>query len=287
MDPFTTGQTERLGKVLVAGHYCHDTIVDKDGTEHTALGGAAAYASAILSALEVDFLVVAKAGDDFRYGSLVANPPRLVPGSRTTAFLEDYRGSERAGTLLSFAPAIEPADLGEDRCAVGIACGIAGEIGASTLARLRDLSQIAIGDAQAFVRGFDAGGRVFHREPDPEIRAGIDRLDWLKLSRSEAAVLHPRTLRCGTLVTDGEHGCVMVQEGRETRVPAFPTREVDPTGAGDCFLAGFAVGLLRGWDPVESARLGAYCGALAVAQRGVPRLTTGDFAAFSAAGRSR
>jgi 1D-myo-inositol 3-kinase len=265
--------------VLFAGHYCHDTIFDRDGTQRTELGGAAAYASAVLLAARVDFRVAALVGDDFRY--VVAKQPRIVAGARTTAYVEDYRGEERKGTLLAAAPALEPDDLGETRCQVGMACAIAGEIGAETLARLRELSAILIGDAQGFVRGFDAQGCVFHREPTPALRAQLDRFDWLKLSRSEAEALDTLSLRCGAIVTDGDRGCFILREGRETHVPAFPASEVDPTGAGDCFLAGFALGLLRGWDAMEAARFANFCGALAVARAGVPRLRPDDLAAFT------
>jgi 1D-myo-inositol 3-kinase len=267
-------------EVLFAGHYCHDTIVDKDGTQRTGLGGAAAYASAVLLAARVDFRVAAFVGDDFRY--VVPKPPRVVAGARTTVFIEDYRGADRTGTLVSAAPPLEPDDLGDARCQVGMACAIAGEIGAGTLERLRELSGILIADAQGFVRGFDAQGRVFHRAPEPALRQQIDRLDWLKLSRSETEELDARALRCGAIVTDGDRGCLVLWEGREVQVPAFTANELDPTGAGDCFLAGFAVGLLRGRDPIEAARFASFCGALAVAQAGVPRLRPEDLAAFSA-----
>jgi 1D-myo-inositol 3-kinase len=267
-------------EVLFAGHYCHDTIVDKDGTQRTGLGGAAAYASAVLLAARVDFRVSALVGDDFRY--VVPKPPRVVAGARTTVFIEDYRGDDRTGTLVSAAPPLEPDDLGDARCQVGMACAIAGEIGTGTLERLRELSGILIADAQGFVRGFDAQGRVFHRAPEPALRQQIDRLDWLKLSRSETEALDPRALRCGAIVTDGDRGCLVLWEGREVQVPAFTANELDPTGAGDCFLAGFAVGLLRGRDPIEAARFASFCGALAVAQAGVPRLRPEDLAAFSA-----
>jgi sugar/nucleoside kinase (ribokinase family) len=39
---------------------------------------------------------------------------------------------------------------------------------------------------------------------------------------------------------------------------------------------------LRGWDPGRAARFGAFCGALAVEQHGVPRLTREDFERFRA-----
>src|SRR5256885_381320 len=136
----------------LVGHYCHDTIVAKDGTGRLALGGPPARASAVLSALGCAFDVVAKVGDDFRYAALAPRPARIVRGRLTTAFVDDYRSTERAGTVVAAAPAIDPGDLGDAPCRIGMALGIAAEIGPQTLGRLRELSQIALGDAQAFVR---------------------------------------------------------------------------------------------------------------------------------------
>ncbi len=60
----------------------------------------------------------------------------------------------------------------------------------------------------------------------------------------------------------GRLGCtVYTPEGRED-VPAFSVEEVDPTGAGDCFDAGFLCGRLEGRSLEESARLAAAVGAL-------------------------
>jgi 1D-myo-inositol 3-kinase len=270
--------------VLLVGHYCHDTVIAPDGTPRFLLGGASAHASAVLAPLGVDLHVVAKVGDDFRYHDSVARPPLVVHGARTTAFVDDYRGADRIGTVVAAAPPIDPADLGDASCRIGMACGIVGEIDPDTLARLRDLSGIVVADAQAFVRRVDPdGGSVRTVPPAPSLRAEIDRLDWLKLSRSETAALDPSTLkRCAAIVTDGDRGSILLQNGRETRIPAFPAREVDPTGAGDCYLAGFVWGLLRGWQPERAALFGSFCGALAVSQHGVPRLTLADLDAFSA-----
>jgi sugar/nucleoside kinase (ribokinase family) len=50
----------------------------------------------------------------------------------------------------------------------------------------------------------------------------------------------------------------------EIRVPAFATSVVDSTGCGDAYCAGFITGLLRGWDLLESARLGTAAAALVI-----------------------
>jgi sugar/nucleoside kinase (ribokinase family) len=60
----------------------------------------------------------------------------------------------------------------------------------------------------------------------------------------------------------GSRGCAVYSPDDRITVPAFRVREVDPTGSGDCFDAGFLCGQLQGKDPRESARMAAAVGAL-------------------------
>src|SRR5229473_323379 len=96
-------------EVVVAGNYSHDTLLGAE--ERSELGGSAAYVSAILRAAGVDFAVVANVGDDFRYADLVP-PARVIPGARTTSFVDDYRTGERIATLHAAAPAFAGAARG-------------------------------------------------------------------------------------------------------------------------------------------------------------------------------
>ncbi len=67
----------------------------------------------------------------------------------------------------------------------------------------------------------------------------------------------------------GEKGSYMLAEsGEEIRVPAFKTKVVDTTGAGDAFCAGFIKGLSMGSDLKEALRLGNAAGAAAVTALG-------------------
>jgi sugar/nucleoside kinase (ribokinase family) len=70
---------------------------------------------------------------------------------------------------------------------------------------------------------------------------------------------HPLDL---IVLKQGSRGCSVL--GREERidVPAFRVREVDPTGAGDCFDAGFVCGLIEGRDAAGAAALASAVGAL-------------------------
>ncbi len=60
----------------------------------------------------------------------------------------------------------------------------------------------------------------------------------------------------------GSKGCTVFSAGSRIDVPALKIREVDPTGAGDCFDAGFLCGQLEGRGPEESARMASAVGAL-------------------------
>ncbi len=66
----------------------------------------------------------------------------------------------------------------------------------------------------------------------------------------------------------GKQGCTVFTRTKQIDAPAFPIEEVDPTGAGDCFDAGFLCGLLEGTPLAECARTAAAAGALNAAAFG-------------------
>ena len=67
--------------------------------------------------------------------------------------------------------------------------------------------------------------------------------------------LHERG--CGIVVVKlGEKGSYVFGEGEEAYVPSYRVKVVDTSGAGDCWVAGFLAGQLRGGSLVESARFG-------------------------------
>jgi sugar/nucleoside kinase (ribokinase family) len=70
------------------------------------------------------------------------------------------------------------------------------------------------------------------------------------------------------IVTQGKDGCTVYTRDGAQHVPGFAVQEVDPTGAGDCFDAGFLIRWLKGASPVEAARFANACGALAVTAQG-------------------
>jgi sugar/nucleoside kinase (ribokinase family) len=66
----------------------------------------------------------------------------------------------------------------------------------------------------------------------------------------------------------GAQGCRIWSEGSAIDVPAFAVEEIDPTGAGDSFSAGFTVALLEGMPLAAAGRFANAVGALAVTKKG-------------------
>jgi sugar/nucleoside kinase (ribokinase family) len=70
------------------------------------------------------------------------------------------------------------------------------------------------------------------------------------------------------VVTHGKVGCTIYTHETTQPIPGYTVEEVDPTGAGDCFDAGFLVRWLAGDTLADAGRFANACGALAVTERG-------------------
>lgn len=68
------------------------------------------------------------------------------------------------------------------------------------------------------------------------------------------------------IVKCGERGQLLYdsQSKRRWEIPAYPTRLVDPTGAGDAFCGGFLVGYRKDYDPLEGVLYGNISASLAI-----------------------
>jgi 5-dehydro-2-deoxygluconokinase len=86
----------------------------------------------------------------------------------------------------------------------------------------------------------------------------------------EAAAGEPRALLelgVRTLVLKrGEHGVLLLDDGREVEVPGHPVEVVNGLGAGDAFIAAFVQSLHSGRPLEEAARRGSVAGAMVASQ---------------------
>lgn len=125
------------------------------------------------------------------------------------------------------------------------------------------------------------------------------KVDILLLSLDEAAALtetrkpleaFSRLRKAGArevVLKLGKQGCMIAEDGTPVVVPSFSVRNVDSTGAGDAFLAGFLQARLRGWSAAEGALAANAAGALAASIVGAGENLPGerDIAAFLRARR--
>jgi sugar/nucleoside kinase (ribokinase family) len=91
---------------------------------------------------------------------------------------------------------------------------------------------------------------------------GLDDLD------AAASRLLERPPMETIVVKRGSRGCTVYTKDGKLDVPSYKVREVDPTGAGDCFDAGFLCGLLSNLSIRECAEIASAAGALNAAAFG-------------------
>ena len=138
--------------------------------------------------------------------------------------------------------------------------------------RARDLAAAAI----PFV--FDPGQGLPMFDGD-DLRAFIAQATWVTVNDYEAKMLTDRvgqdlaTLSRshlkGIVVTLGDQGCEVWQQGERTHVPGVTaTAVVDPTGCGDAFRGALMYGLELGWPLVDCVKLGNRIGAVKIAYHG-------------------
>jgi ribokinase len=139
---------------------------------------------------------------------------------------------------------------------------------------------------RAFDLAREAGVPILFN-PAPAIRLDPDMLsvDYLVVNETEAALIADlpvgsrleaeaaaRTLlQSGArhvLLTLGADGAIVADETGLRHYPAFPTRVVDTTAAGDTFIGGLATGLIEGMTLDQAVRLGMAASALCVSRPG-------------------
>ena len=262
--------------MLVVGHLVVDTIIHP-GWSGTYVGGVPTYASMTALRMGLDVQVCSRVGWDFpdeyavwlARSGLGVDAVRRVEESPTTRFLLDYRHEPRRLRLLSRCTDIQPEDLPHGGFDVAVAGPVANEVPREVVSELREKADLVAGTLQGFVRRFGRDGSVtVSRWMDPEILGNLDvasaSLDELLKALGAERVWEALELLTSrgvevAVATMGDEGAAILAGGRRILVPAYRLgEEVDPTGAGDSFIAAFLSEYVRGEEP-------KWCGAVASA----------------------
>ena len=94
--------------------------------------------------------------------------------------------------------------------------------------------------------------------------AGGGLRDPLKMAEAIRARYGSRAV----IITDGERGCAIAARETALRIPAYRTRQIDATGAGDAFMGALLAGLRWGLSWEAIGRLGNAAGAVCITRLG-------------------
>jgi sugar/nucleoside kinase (ribokinase family) len=282
---------------LLIGHLTKDLVAERDPGEAGAStrptdvaawrpGGTALYAGITAHRL------------GRRVGIVTRHGPDLASLTELNG-IQVHRGPSRATTTFAFAPSghrelrlvargtdISAADVPEEWQHTPIV-HLAPVIGDVPLSMANAFRASWIGaTAQGWLRRLASGASA----PASPHRASAESFDATKLASLNAVVLSeddladwpgpPPALSAESLaervpllvVTRGERGSTVFHQGRTFHIPAFPAREVDPTGAGDVFAASFFIRFAETSDPLESARFASCVAAFSVEGVGISHI---------------
>lgn len=124
---------------------------------------------------------------------------------------------------------------------------------------------------------YDIGQQVSNCSNE-DVRAGVEAAELLIVNDYEMGVIEKKTgwsldeIRNkvkNVVVTLGEHGAVVYENGTQEKVEAVAGLEVvDPTGAGDAFRAGFLFGFIQGVSASFCAKFGCVTASFCVEHHG-------------------
>jgi len=262
--------------IAIVGHLAIDHIFVEEATYSPTVGGVPTYAGLAAAKMGSKVKVVSKVGESLpeeclRWLSnqgLDLSGVRRIKGARTTSFEIRYVGNEREMRLLEKGEPITPDDVPPGMNTDGILLGpVAAEIPPETVELLSGLTPCLSLDPQGFLRRFGDDGIVFESKGF-DLRL-LKFIKILKATRKELALLtgydDPHTA-CGFLrtqgpevviATGGSSDTILIGDDETIEVPSWPSRVVDPTGAGDAFLGAFLAEYLNGVELAWCARVGA------------------------------
>ena len=199
-----------------------------------------------------------------------------VPSPVTTIFENRYDNGVRTQRLHSAAPAIEVKHLpdGWKDVPMVLLAPVFQEV-ESSLARCFPKALLGVAPQGWFRRATDTG-RIEHMEWNNE--EVLSRAEVVILSEME---LFERRVPANWLthggiivLTQGARGALMHYDNRWFRIPAHPTEEVDPTGAGDVFAAAYLIRYGETGDAIASGLFASCAASLKVAAKGAAGIPT-------------
>ena len=258
--------------LAVVGHIVRDHIYQGGRARAVSLGGPCIYSSLAARALNASVIVVSKVGEDFtrkefawiaKHGISTKNI--RISTSPTTCFSIHYRDAERTMRVTRRCDPLSSPDLVGFPAALALHIGpVLDEVPETLAIRLANRNCVASLEVQGYTRQLSSKGLV---EPTRWNSARLlKRVDVLKASENELRAMAGgmslrRMSKLGPgiiLLTRGTKGTVVWSRTNGAyKVPAYPTRMRDPTGAGDALVGGFLISWVRTGELLWSCAVGS------------------------------
>jgi len=264
--------------IVVLGNILNEKIVFPDREVYPVLGSPAAYSSVCMASLGAKVGIVTKIGEDFPEKLLgvfdeteVAKDGIVVGKDSTNNELIYDRDGNKTLRFVTKAEEIFFKDIPESylNAKIFYICPMDYEVGIGTISKISNLGKIMAVD----LGGYGGGTSDTHpKEKDGyEIKKLCPYFDIVKASIEDCYYIFgadlgdekkisKKIIEWGakvSIITLGEKGSFVKTADSEKYVPPFPVKKfVDPTGAGDCYLAGFLVNFIANGDPFVSAMYG-------------------------------
>jgi hypothetical protein len=226
-------------------------------------GGTAVYAAEVARGLGRRVGVVTAATADVADALPADVEVVRHPAVESTSFENVYTTAGRAQYLRAPGEAI-PASLVPEawtEARIALLGPVYHEVDSAVAARFRGTVGVC---GQGHLRRADRDGRVRPLPPDAwdaapllrHARALFLSEEDIALDGADAPAAWAKLVPI-LAITDGSRGARVHADGAWRHISACPANELDPTGAGDAFAAGFLVALDEGADPWTAARFGA------------------------------
>ena len=260
---------------LAIGHVTKD-VVDKSFK----LGGSVTYSALTASRLGLKVAVVTSAGPDLNLASALEGiKVCCLESPVTTTFRNIYEKGQRRQFLPAVGRRLSADDVPRAWLTAPLVhlAPVADELDAD-LAAVFPQALVGV-TPQGWMRRWDEQGLV-HAKEWQEAERVLAHTSVLILSEEDIAP-YPSSIITGyaakvpvLVITEGDKGARVHTEGAWHHLPAFPTQEVEPTGAGDVFAAAYLVHYAKERDAIAAVRFANCVASFAVEREGTDGIPT-------------
>lgn len=238
------------------------------------IGGTVTYATVVVKKLGWRPVVITAVEAGFEPIAFLRDVTwHILPSPVTTTFRNEYdEHGNRHQTIGPIGRVIEAPEISEAcrQATIVHLCPLAQELKPGITSIFN--TSLLGATPQGWMRQWDAQGRVslgdWHNAAEvlPKLNVSVISIEDVEgnWSIAENWAAQTETL----IVTEGEQGCTVFNQGNRFNVPPRPSHPVDPTGAGDVFAAAFFIRYYETGNLWESARFANITASMAIERPG-------------------